>query len=96
MPLYADAGREENIVAFALCEGARSYRGRAAASCPADGARDGAPIGEKAWGESRLPMEGEYLNVLTGERHEARGGHVGLAQILATFPVALLVRPEGC
>jgi maltooligosyltrehalose synthase len=50
-----------------------------------------APLGAKAWGDSRLPMEGDYLNVLTGERHEARGGHVGVAQLLSTFPVALLV-----
>jgi len=93
-PLYADAGREENVIAFALSEGARSVIAVAPrlVSRLVEGG-DVAPLGAKAWGESRLPMEGEYLNVLTGERHEARGGHVGLAQILATFPVALLVRP---
>jgi maltooligosyltrehalose synthase len=40
-----------------------------------------------------LPLEGEYVNVLTGERHEGVAGHAGVAQVLATFPVALLVRP---
>ena len=53
---------------------------------------DLAPLGAKAWGEARLPLEGEYVNVLTGERHEDRGGHVCLAEILGAFPVALLVR----
>ena len=50
-----------------------------------------APLGTKAWGEARLPLEGRYLNVLTGERHEARS-HMSVAQVLSTFPVALLVR----
>ena len=92
-PLYADAGREENVIAFALSEGARSVIAVAPRlfSRLVDG-DDVAPLGAKAWGEARLPMEGEYVNALTGERHEARGGHVGLAALLSTFPVALLVR----
>jgi (1->4)-alpha-D-glucan 1-alpha-D-glucosylmutase len=92
LSLYADAGREENIVAFALREGAQSI----IAVAPRLFLRlmepaDLAPLGAKAWGDSRLPMEGEYLNVLTGERHDARTGHVTVAQLLSTFPVALLV-----
>jgi maltooligosyltrehalose synthase len=42
------------------------------------------------WGDARLPIEGRYLNVLTGET--VHGGR--LAEMLASFPVALLVR-EG-
>jgi (1->4)-alpha-D-glucan 1-alpha-D-glucosylmutase len=93
-PLYADGGREENIVAFSLSDSARSV----IAVAPRLFARlmdggDVAPLGAKAWGEARLPLEGEYVNVLTGERHEGRAGHVSVAQLLATLPVALLVRP---
>jgi (1->4)-alpha-D-glucan 1-alpha-D-glucosylmutase len=92
LPLYADAGREENIVAFALSEGVRTV----IAVAPRLFSRlmqpaDIAPLGAKAWGDSRLPMEGQYLNVLTGERHEARAGHVSVAELLSTFPAALLV-----
>jgi len=92
-PLYADAGREDNVVAFALGEGAPS----AIAVAPRLFARlmdgdDLAPLGAKAWGDARLPMEGDYLNVLTGENHAARG-HARVADVLAAFPVALLVRP---
>ena len=92
-PLYADGGREDNILAFSLSDATRS----AVAVAPRLFARlmdgdDQAPLGAKAWADARLPLEGEYVNVLTGERHEGRTGHVGVAQLLATFPVALLVR----
>jgi (1->4)-alpha-D-glucan 1-alpha-D-glucosylmutase len=94
LPLYADAGREENIVAFALRDGTQSV----IAVAPRLFSRlmepaDLAPLGAKAWGDSRLPIEGQYLNVLTGERHEARAGHVSVAELLSSFPVALLVNP---
>jgi (1->4)-alpha-D-glucan 1-alpha-D-glucosylmutase len=92
--LYADGGREENIVAFSLSDETSSV----VAVAPRLFARlmdgdDLAPLGAKAWGEARLPLEGEYFNVLTGERHRARGGYVDVAQLLARFPAALLVRP---
>ena len=88
VPLYADGGREENIIAFSL--------GAVVAVAPRlfaklMDAHDLAPLGAKAWGEAKLslPQEGEYENVLTGERHLAR--ELRLADVLATFPVALLV-----
>jgi (1->4)-alpha-D-glucan 1-alpha-D-glucosylmutase len=89
-PLYADAGREENIVAFALSDGAR----RVIAVAPRLFARlmepgDVAPLGAKAWGEAKIAIEGSYVNVLTGERHQGRD--LRIADLLATFPVALLV-----
>ena len=91
-PLHADAGREENIIAFSLSD----QRNAVVAVAPRLFSRlveadELAPLGAKAWGEARLPLDGRYLNVLTGERHEARG-HVSVAQVLSTFPVALLVR----
>jgi (1->4)-alpha-D-glucan 1-alpha-D-glucosylmutase len=88
-PLYADAGREENVVAFSLTDGKDSIVAVAprlfAKLMDAD---DSAPLGAKAWGEAKLPLDGKYLNVLTGEAHA--GGR--LAELLATFPVALLLR----
>ena len=79
-PLYADAGRAENVIAFELSAG----RDSVIAVAP----RYGGLNAENPWGESRLPIDGQYLNVLTGD--SARGGR--LADLLAAFPVALLVR----
>lgn len=89
-PLYADAGREENVCAFALRHGNQAL----VAVAPrlfahlVDG--DGAPLGERVWGAARLALPGGgYRNVLTGEH--AEGGEVPLATLLAAFPVALLI-----
>jgi (1->4)-alpha-D-glucan 1-alpha-D-glucosylmutase len=89
-PLYADGGREENLVAFALSDGAR----RVIAVAPRLFTRlmeagDAAPLGAKAWGDAKIAVEGSYVNVLTGERHEGRD--LRIADLLASFPVALLV-----
>jgi (1->4)-alpha-D-glucan 1-alpha-D-glucosylmutase len=89
-PLYADHGREENIVAFSLSDGVHTV----IAVAPRlftnlMGANDIALLGAKAWGQATLALEGSYVNVLTGERHAGR--RVRVAELLATFPVALLV-----
>ena len=88
-PLYADGGREQNIIAFSLSDAAASVIAVAPRlfSRLMDG-DDLAPLGTKAWGQAMLPIEGRYVNVLTGERHE---GRLKVAEVLATFPVALLV-----
>ena len=52
-------------------------------------AGDVAPLGAKAWGDAKIAVEGSYVNVLTGERHQGRD--LRIADLLATFPVALLV-----
>jgi (1->4)-alpha-D-glucan 1-alpha-D-glucosylmutase len=83
-PLYADAGREENLVAFSLSDG----KNEIVAVAPRLFAR--LDDEKNPWGDARLPIEGRYLNVLTGET--VHGGR--LAEMLASFPVALLVR-EG-
>ncbi|HWA39356.1 MAG TPA: malto-oligosyltrehalose synthase [Burkholderiales bacterium] len=94
-PLYADAGREENVCAFSLSSGEQrlvAVAPRLFAALMEEG--DAAPLGEKAWGEARLPVPpGRYENVLTGEAVEAGEGGVRLAALLARFPVALL-RPR--
>jgi (1->4)-alpha-D-glucan 1-alpha-D-glucosylmutase len=84
--LHADAGYEENLIAFSL-------GGRIVAIAPRLFARrlqpDAlAPIGG-FWGEARLTLpEGEFEDVLTGAQH--RGGTRPMAELLAQFPVALL------
>ena len=52
---------------------------------------DLAPIGEKIWRESRLVLpQGEYTEVMTGRKHRRRA-RGRMAELLAEFPVALLV-----
>ena len=84
-PLYADGGREDNVIAFSLSD---------AKSCVVAAApRLFAHLVEsdKPWGESSLALPaGEFVNVMTGERHQ--GGRVRVAELLSRFPVALLVR----
>jgi len=91
VPLYADGGREENIVAFALQGGGRGLvvvAPRLFANLMRE--TDLAPLGATAWGDSALQLpEGSYENVLTGESHKVKG-KVLVADLLATFPVALL------
>ena len=93
VPLYADSGREENICAFALKNGGETVVAvapRLFAGLMQEG--DLAPLGERAWGDSRLAMpeglSGEFFNVLTDEKHQ--GNSLRIADLLATFPVALL------
>jgi maltooligosyltrehalose synthase len=52
---------------------------------------DVAPLGAKAWGDAKLNLEGAgpLVNALTGEGHE--GNVLRVADLLAVFPVALLV-----
>ena len=51
------------------------------------------PVGD-VWGDATLPIEtrGTFRNIFTGELLELSGGPVRVAQILATFPVAILER----
>ena len=54
------------------------------------------PVGLAArggWGDTTLALpDGAWRDVLTGNRHE---GHVAVAEMLATLPVALLARQAG-
>jgi (1->4)-alpha-D-glucan 1-alpha-D-glucosylmutase len=96
VPLYADAGREENVCAFAL----RQNGAAVVAVAPRlflglmDEAGD-APLGSRAWGEARLAlpegMNGTLENVLTGETHRIGEGAVPVAGLLGRFPVGLFV-----
>jgi (1->4)-alpha-D-glucan 1-alpha-D-glucosylmutase len=91
-PLYASAGREQNVIAFSLSLGGR----RIVAVAPRLFSRlmdgdDPAPLGGKAWGESALVLDEEarLQDAFTGTVH--RGRELRLAQVLKDFPVALLV-----
>jgi (1->4)-alpha-D-glucan 1-alpha-D-glucosylmutase len=91
-PLYADGGREDNVIAYWLSDAT------AALTVVAPrlffhlmAADDLAPLGKKAWGNAALPLKGSCVNVLTGERLEA-DGRLPLADVLRRFPVALLLR----
>jgi (1->4)-alpha-D-glucan 1-alpha-D-glucosylmutase len=88
--LHADAGREENVCAFALRHGRHSVVAVAPRLFAHLMEPDGAPLGSRAWGAAKLALpSGRYRNVLTGD--ELEGGDVPLARLLASFPVALLV-----
>ena len=96
VPLYADAGREDNVVAFAL----RRNGNAVIAVAPRLFARllgtpDAAPIGPPVWGEAAISLpedlRGEFLDAMTGEKHRPEG-RLQVAALLARFPVALLVR----
>jgi (1->4)-alpha-D-glucan 1-alpha-D-glucosylmutase len=97
-PLYADAGREENVVAFSLFDGhngivavaPRLFSGLMAAG-------DAAPLGAQAWAGSGIsvPAVGVYDDVLTGQTVRCQDGKLKLAEVLATFPVALLTLRTG-
>jgi (1->4)-alpha-D-glucan 1-alpha-D-glucosylmutase len=96
VPLYADAGRDENVVAFGLLKENQAVIAVAPRLfARLMGAEDLAPIGERAWGDAGLmlqeEMKGELVDVLTGEEHRLQA-RLPLAPLLARFPVALLVR----
>ena len=90
-PLYADGGMEERICSFSL----KDENGCVVALAPRlfasmMSAGDTFPTGENIWRESRLVLpEGEYTDVMTGRT--ISGGAQRVAELLAQFPVALLV-----
>jgi len=90
-PLYADAGMEEKVCAFFLKDRKDTVIAvapRLFTSLLED--RHLAPIGAHVWRESRLVLpDGEYTEVMTGRT--ISGGPRRLAELLAEFPVALLV-----
>ena len=89
-PIYADSGYEENVIAFSLEFGGRAVVAiapRLFARKLGDGA---APVGA-FWAEARVALPGgAYVDVMTQRGHN--GGSARMADLLAEFPVALLVR----
>jgi (1->4)-alpha-D-glucan 1-alpha-D-glucosylmutase len=90
-PIYADAGYEENVIAFSLEAAGRCIVAVAPRLFARRLGEAAAPIGQPFWTESRLALPaGAYVDVMTQRGHN--GGSVRLADLLADFPVALLVR----
>jgi (1->4)-alpha-D-glucan 1-alpha-D-glucosylmutase len=96
VPLYADAGREDNVIAFTL----RRNGDAVIAVAPRLFARllatpDAAPLGAAVWGEAAISLpedlRGEFVDAITGEKHRLEG-RPRVAALLARFPVALLVK----
>ena len=53
------------------------------------------PVGERVWGSTTLDVRGlggTVVNRFTGERVSLEAGSIALAEVLADYPVALLVR----
>ena len=91
VPIVADGARGANVFAFER----RLGNLRAIVAVPRLIARllgreRDLPLGQDAWLDTRLPIAGRFLNVFTGESQTA-GGSFPAAQLLAAFPVALLV-----
>ncbi|MBN2508282.1 MAG: malto-oligosyltrehalose synthase [Verrucomicrobia bacterium] len=104
LPLLARGARAEHVCGFARAQGGaavlavvpRLVLGLAAG-------REGMPLGEAAWGETRLILPrtqtgGVFRNVFTGERLCAGGDGANvslrLGEVLGRFPIALLERLE--
>ncbi|MBV8031926.1 MAG: malto-oligosyltrehalose synthase, partial [Betaproteobacteria bacterium] len=89
-PLYADAGMDEKVCEFALSAGLDRVVAVAPRLFAALLPENAPMIPVSAWGTSTLAVpEGEYENVLTGEKLRS-GGALAIADLLRRFPVALL------
>jgi (1->4)-alpha-D-glucan 1-alpha-D-glucosylmutase len=103
-PVTVTGARREHVFAFSrTLEGAQVLVvvPRLVATLLPDA--DGAPLGERAWGDTRLglPADGPsaYRHVVTDDRIEVRhdegGATVALADIFARVPVAFLAAAGG-
>ena len=88
--LQASGGAEEQVIAFSLSAGGKSIVAIAPRLFARQLGEAAAPIGA-FWGEARIALpEGEYEEALTGVRQH--GGERRIAELLAEFPGALLLR----
>ncbi|MEO8716806.1 MAG: malto-oligosyltrehalose synthase, partial [Burkholderiales bacterium] len=94
LPLAATGARADHVVAFARTHASGTLvavAGRLYAKML--GTKGTLPLGD-AWGDTAVVLPagiGALENVLTGERFEAAGGSLPLAQACARFPVAALI-----
>jgi (1->4)-alpha-D-glucan 1-alpha-D-glucosylmutase len=96
VPLETRGPLAAHVCAFARVQGgdaALTVAPRLYARRPADET----PFGPACWPDDThvvMPPElsGRFRNELTGEVVEPRAGALGLAEVCASFPVALLVR----
>ena len=92
VPLYANGGREENLVAFALrAEGRTLVAAAPRLFAGLVSGEEPFPMGRPVWGGARLALPaGRYRDVLTDGELDASGGSLSVAVLLGEFPVALL------
>ena len=89
-PLFADGGYEEQLIAFSLSAGADSLVALAPRLFARRLGDAAAPVGAY-WAEARIALpKGEYQDAITGRAHG--GGAARLSELLAEFPVALLLQ----
>jgi (1->4)-alpha-D-glucan 1-alpha-D-glucosylmutase len=88
-PLYADAGYEDQLIAFSLSAGDATVIALAPRLFARRLGDSAAPVGA-FWGESRIALpEGEYEDAITGRAQH--GGARRLSELHSDFPAALLV-----
>jgi (1->4)-alpha-D-glucan 1-alpha-D-glucosylmutase len=95
-PLEAQGARADHVCAFARVRGEESAVVLVPRLLAAGGLAD-PPLGVEVWGDDNRvavpPDAGErFRNVFTGEDIEVERGVLPVAAVLASFPVALLVR----
>jgi (1->4)-alpha-D-glucan 1-alpha-D-glucosylmutase len=104
LPLTGESRRQEHVCAFARALADCSFLVVPRLGCRLLENADDLPLGRAVWGETclLLPPEarpGRYRNLFTGEVlhcvHEEGCRTLALAEIFATFPVALLERLDS-
>jgi (1->4)-alpha-D-glucan 1-alpha-D-glucosylmutase len=105
LPLEAGGEKKDHVIAFSRGYGRREILvavPRLVAGLT--GGEERAPLGKGVWGDTRLLRESQdpgqtYRNLLTGEMISAgaagKASGLGLAEIFAAFPVALLEAVGG-
>lgn len=95
-PIEAIGERAAHVVAFARAGSAGGVVAVGAVRSLAIHPDGAAPIGDAAWGDTRLILPGAaarrpYVDALSGRTHHARpDGTLRVADVLGTFPVACL------
>jgi (1->4)-alpha-D-glucan 1-alpha-D-glucosylmutase len=89
-PLHADAGYEEQLIAFSLTAGGTTMVALAPRLFARRLGEAAAPVGAY-WGEARIALpDGDYEDAIAGSVQ--RGGARRLSELLADFPAALLIQ----
>jgi (1->4)-alpha-D-glucan 1-alpha-D-glucosylmutase len=95
-PIAANGARREHVVAFARRLGEEEAIVAVPRLTVGLTKGEGAPLGE-VWGDTFLSLpigdaDATYRDAFTGETLVARDARLGLGEVFAAFPVALLVR----
>ena len=104
-PLEAGGEKKDHVIAFSRAYGRREILVAAPRLVAGlTGGEERAPLGKEVWGDTRLLRGSQnpgqtYRNLFTGEMISAgtagKASGLGLAEIFAAFPVALLEAVGG-